>query len=290
MKTKNILIAFVLNLFFSIFELIGGLLTGSISIMSDSIHDLCDALSIGISYLLENKSNKEPDNNYTYGYLRYSVLGAFITTTILIIGSVIMIYSSILRLFNPVEINYDGMIILSIIGVIINLIATNVTSHSHSLNEKSVHLHMLEDVLNWIVVLVGSIVMKFTDIRIFDSLMCIGISIFIFTNSIKNFKEVLDLFLIKIPNGVNIENIKNDLNKIKEIKGIHHVHVWSIDGFNLLCTMHVICDLKISESVKERVRQELKKYNIIHTTIEIEEKECNSIKCDMSNNEKTHHH
>src|SRR5574344_1190297 len=147
MKTeKNILIAFILNIAFSIFEFIGGTLTNSVAIVSDSIHDMGDALSIGVSYFLEKKSKKKPDNKYTFGYVRYSILGALSTTMILFIGSIIVIYSSIVRIINPVVINYNGMIIFAIFGVIVNFLAAYFTKNGDSLNQKSVNLHMLEDV------------------------------------------------------------------------------------------------------------------------------------------------
>ena len=164
MKTqKNIFIAFILNLGFSILEFFGGLFTGSVAIISDAVHDLGDSLSIGISYFLEKKSKKRPDNVYTNGYLRFSVLGGLITTIILLIGSILVIVNSIRRFFNPIEINYDGMLIFAVIGVIINFIAAIVTKEGDSINQKAVNLHMLEDVLGWIVVLVGAVIMKFTD-------------------------------------------------------------------------------------------------------------------------------
>ena len=151
MKTeKNILIAFILNITFSIFELFGGLITNSISILSDSIHDLGDAISIGISFFMEKKSKKHANNKYTYGYIRYSVLGGVITTAILLTGSILVIISAIKRLITPVEVNYTGMIIFAIIGTILNLIAAYVTKEGNSINQKSVNLHMLEDVLGWI--------------------------------------------------------------------------------------------------------------------------------------------
>ena len=174
MKTeKNILVAFLLNLLFSIIELIGGIITNSVAIISDSIHDMGDAISVGISYFLEVKSNKKPDNNYTYGYIRYSVLGSVITTLILLMGSIFVIYNAIVRIFNPVEINYNGMIIFAILGVVINFFAAYFTKEGYSLNQKAVNLHMLEDVLGWAVVLIGAIVMKFTNIIIIDSILSI---------------------------------------------------------------------------------------------------------------------
>ena len=163
MKTElNILIAFILNLFFSIFEFIGGIFTGSVAIMSDAIHDIGDATSIGVSYFLEKKAKKQPDEKYTYGYLRYSVMGSFITTAILLIGSVTMIYNSIRKIINPTVINYDGMIVFAIVGVLINFFAAYLTQKGNSLNQKAVNLHMLEDVFGWAVVLLGAIVMRFT--------------------------------------------------------------------------------------------------------------------------------
>ena len=157
MKTeKNIFIAFILNLAFSVFEFIGGAISGSVAIMSDAIHDLGDATSIGISYFLEKKSKKKPDDNYTYGYIRYSVIGSIITTAILIVGSIFVILESIKRIINPIQIDYSKMILLAIVGVVVNFIAAYVTKEGDSLNQKSVNLHMLEDVLGWVVVLVRS--------------------------------------------------------------------------------------------------------------------------------------
>ena len=156
MKTeKNILIAFILNLLFSILEFFGGFLTNSVAILSDSIHDFGDALSIGISYFLERKSKKKADDKYTYGYVRFSVLGGVITTTILLVGSILVIIGAVKRIFNPVEVNYSGMIVFAILGVILNCIAAYVTREGDSINQKSVNLHMLEDVLGWIIVLIG---------------------------------------------------------------------------------------------------------------------------------------
>ena len=252
MKTeKNILIAFLLNISFSIIELVGGLFTNSVAILSDSVHDLGDALSIGISYFLEKKSKRHADNKYTYGYIRYSVLGGVITTTILLVGSILVIIGAVKRLFNPVEVNYNGMIIFAVIGIILNSIAAYVTREGDSINQKSVNLHMLEDVLGWFVVLLGAIIMRFTDIRIIDSIMSIGVSLFILIHSLKNLKKVLDLFLEKTPEDVDIEEIKHHLLEIKGVDDVHHIHVWSIDGFNNYATMHIVSKSKNIEKIKK---------------------------------------
>ncbi len=293
MKTeKNILIAFILNISFSIFELIGGLFTNSISILSDAIHDFGDALSIGLSLILEKISKKNPDSNYTYGYARYSILGALITTTILTVGSIFVIISSIKRIISPEDINYNGMIIFAIFGVIINFLAAYFTKDGHSVNQKAVNLHMLEDVLGWVVVLIGSILMKFTDIRLIDSIMSIGVALFILINAFKNLKSILDLFLEKTPANIRVEELKNHLLKIKEIKDIHHIHVWSLDGNNNYSTMHIVTDTKDPVKLKKAVRNEMLEHNIIHTTIEIEgsDEKCLDKECHVDIKTSNHHH
>ena len=288
MKTeKNILIAFILNLSFSVFEIIGGFFTGSVAIISDAVHDLGDATSIGISYFLEKKSKKQPDNTYTYGYARFSVMGSVITTLILLFGSVMVIYNAILRIINPVEINYNGMIVFAIVGALVNFLAAYFTKDGDSLNQKAVNLHMLEDVLGWIVVLVGAIIMRFTDIRIIDPLMSMGVAIFIFVNALKNLKEVLDLFLEKIPNNISIEEIKNHIKEIDGVIDTHHIHIWSMDGYHNFATMHIVAN-ENSHEIKDKIREELKEHGIGHATLEIESPtdHCHEEHCHI---EETHH-
>ncbi|MBR6504283.1 MAG: cation transporter [Clostridia bacterium] len=295
MKTeKNILIAFLLNMSFSVFELIGGLFTNSIAIISDAIHDFGDSISIGMSYFLEKKSKKKPDNNYTFGYTRYSILGAFITNTILAIGSVFVIINAVKRIINPVEINYNGMIIFAIFGVIINVLAAYFTKEGDSLNQKAVNLHMLEDVLGWIIVLIGAFLIKFTKLNIIDAIMSIGVAIFILIHTINAFKSIIDLFLEKTPTGIKIEELKKHIQEIANVKDVHHIHVWSIDGFTHYATMHIVTDLKDTKNLKTEIKKELVEHGISHTTIEFEELgyECNEIYCTLTEPQlnKHHHH
>ena len=290
MKTeKNILIAFILNISFSIFEFFGGLFTNSIAILSDAIHDLGDALSIGISYFLERKSKKKADKKYTYGYIRYSVLGGVITTTILLVGSILVIINAVKRLFNPVDINYSGMILMSIVGIILNFLAAYTTRDGNSINQKAVNLHMLEDVLGWIIVLIGAIIMNFTDIRIIDSIMSILVALFILINALKNLKVVLDLFLEKTPNDIDIDELKKHLLKIDGVEDIHHIHVWSIDGFNNYATMHIVTQSDIKK-VKAKIREELLEHHICHAILETETEVCSDSECHITGEVKKHNH
>lgn len=291
---KNILIAFILNLSFSIFEFVGGSITNSVAIISDSIHDMGDSLSIGVAYFLEKISKRKPDDKYTYGYIRYSVMGSLISTLILVVGSIFVIYNAVKRIFNPVAINYDGMIIFAIFGVVINFIAAYVTKGGHSLNQSAVSLHMFEDVLGWIVVLIGAIVMRVTDINVIDSVLSIIVALFIMKHAFGHLKSVVDLFMEKIPDGVDIEEVKEHLLDIKGVKNVHHIHIWSIDGYNNYATMHVVCDGNYAK-IKKLIKEEMIEHNICHTTIEIEnlDEECFDDKCVIKDNnigEHHHHH
>ena len=294
---KNILIAFILNLSFSIFEILGGFFTNSIAILSDSIHDFADALSIGISYFLEKISKRKPDEKYTYGYMRYSILGAFITTMILFVGSSFVIYGGIRRIFNPVPIRYDGMILFAVVGVTVNFLAALCTREGNSLNQKAVNLHMLEDVLGWIVVLIGSILMKFTEIVYIDSIMSIMVAIFIFFHATSHFKEILDLFLAKTPSDISVKEVKEKTLATEGVVSVHHIHVWSMDGSNNYATMHVVTECENIGDLKKTIRHEMKELGIAHVTIETERtnEDCGCKECvvedgDCSNCHHHHHH
>ncbi len=292
MKTeKNILIAFILNLAFSVFEFFGGIFTGSVAIISDAIHDIGDAASIGISYFLEKKSKKQPDESHTYGYARYSVIGSVITTLILLFGSVMVVYNAVGRIINPVQINYDGMIVFAVVGVCVNFGAAFFTREGDSLNQKAVNLHMLEDVLGWVVVLIGAIVMRFTDFALIDPLLSMGVAVFIFVNAIGNLKEALGLFLEKTPHGIALEEIKEHLTHIDGVLDVHHIHVWSMDGQTNYATMHIVTNGD-PHRIKELVREELQEHGIGHVTLELEgeNEHCHERHCHVEETKSTGHH
>jgi len=287
---KNILVAFILNLTFSLIEFLGGFFTGSVAIISDAVHDIGDAASIGISYFLERKSHRAPDRDYTYGYARFSVLGGLITTLILIVGSVMVVINAVEKIINPTDIRYDGMIILAILGVLVNLGAALVTRSGETINQRAVNLHMLEDVLGWLVVLIGAVVMRFTDFKIIDPLMSIGVAVFIFINAIGGLKEVLDLFLEKTPQGIGVDDVSKKLLEIEGVLDVHHIHIRSIDGQVNHATMHIVTNTDAHE-IKHKVRHELCELGITHTTLELEteDEHCGEKSCSV-NTEKTHSH
>jgi len=283
--SKNMMLAFVLNLSFAIIEFLGGIFTNSVSIISDAIHDLGDSLSIGTSLVLEKKSEKHPDKKYTFGYRRYSLLGALLTSVILIIGSVFVILSSVSRLLSPTPVNYDGMLVLAVLGVIINLIAALKTSKSHSLNEKALSLHMFEDVLNWAAILIGSIIIKFTSWHLIDPILSLGITVFILTHAFLNLKEVFGVFLEKAPDDVSAQSLTDDLLKIEGVSDVHHIHIWSLDGTHNYLTLHAVVEKEMTpwqfEETKHKIREISSAHNIFHSTIELEFVNCTKEHCDF---------
>ncbi len=295
---KNIKVAFFLNLFFTIFEFFGGLFTNSISILSDSLHDFGDSISLFLAWMFEKKAKKAPDDKFTYGYIRFSVLSAFITSLVLGVGSVVVLYNSIPRLFNPKTVDYSGMIIMSVIGILLNGIGAYTANCGEKISEKAVGLHLLEDVLGWFAVLIVSIIAKFVgNAPILDPILSVGITAFILFHVIKNIKKVFSIFLEKAPEHISMDDVRDEL---KEIEGIdaHHIHFWSGDGVNNYMTLHALVSESLTPfeiaNIKKEIRHHLSHLGINHTTIEIEFKcdECENKNCEthLCESIKHHHH
>lgn len=275
---QNILIAFLLNLGFSVFEFFGGIFTGSVAILSDAVHDLGDALGIGVSWFLERKSQRQADHTYTYGYARFSVLGSVFTCGILLLGSVGVIVSAIGRLMNPVPIHYDGMIVFAVVGVAVNLTAAFVTREGESLNQKAVNLHMLEDVLTWMVVLIGAVVMRFTNLTILDPLVSIAVAVYIFIHAIGHLRAAVDIFLEKVPDGYAVAEIKTRIEQIEGVTDAHHVHIRSIDGYTHAASLHVVSERTDAVAV---VTVALNEIGIPHVTVQVEREVCPQTACGL---------
>lgn len=293
---RNILVAFLLNLGFSVFEFFGGIFTGSVAILSDAVHDLGDALGIGVSWFLERKSKRQADHTYTYGYARFSVLGSVFTCGILLLGSVGVVVSAVGRLMNPVPIRYDGMILFAVVGVAVNLAAAFVTRKGESLNQKAVNLHMLEDVLTWVVVLVGAVVMRYTDWAVIDPLVSVGVAVYVFIHAVGHLRAAVDIFLEKVPEDYAVEKIKARVEEVDGIENAHHIHVRSIDGYTHAASLHVVCDGDPA-AAKAAVRAVLGEMGIAHVTVEVEAEGetcgqpwCDLTECHNHGGHHRHHH
>lgn len=273
---SNIKVAFFLNLSFSIIEIIGGLLTNSVAILSDALHDLGDSFSLGLSWYFQKTSKKKRDAKYSYGYRRFSLLGAIINSLVLLLGSFFIISESIKRLVSPEQADAKGMFILAIIGIVVNGVAVLRLKKGSSLNERAVSLHLFEDVLGWVAVLIASIVMMFVDVPILDPLLSLGIACFILFNVYKNIREILKVVLQGTPENVDAEKLDKEINKIKGVCSIHDVHLWTMDGQYNISSMHVVVNSGLSQDdiakLKQNIKEKLYKLNVQHATLEIEQK------------------
>ncbi|PQJ81672.1 cation diffusion facilitator family transporter [Polaribacter glomeratus] len=285
-STENIRAAFFLNVFFTIIEFIGGFYTNSLAIMSDAVHDLGDSLSLGMAWYLQKIATKKATKNYSYGFKRFSLLGAIINSVVLLIGSIFIIKEAIPRLINPENADAKGMMWFAILGIIVNGAAVLKLQKGTSINEKVVSLHLLEDVLGWFAVLIASVVMQFWDVPILDPILSIGIAIFILFNVFKNGKESIQIILQSVPTGVSIDKIKLKLLENKEIKSIHDCHLWSMDGdYNVFTSHLVVHDKSISLEKTAQIKSQVRKvlndnFHLEHITLEIEVSEdCIYIDC-----------
>ena len=272
--TGNIATAFFLNTTFAIIELVGGLLTNSVAILSDALHDFGDSFSLGASWYFQKVSQKERTSTYTYGYQRFSLLGAFINSIVLLVGSVFIIKEAVERLFHPEIANYKGMLLLAILGVIVNVVAMLRLKKGSSINEKVVSLHFLEDVLGWIAVLIGSVIMMFFDAPIIDPILSLLIASFVLFNVYRNIKPAFKIILQGIPGNASEQEIKALVLKEENILDVHDFRLWSLDGNHHVVSMHIVVqnnmDLKDAEHLKEKIKDEIKVLNISHATIEVE--------------------
>lgn len=270
---KRIAVAFFLNTAFTILEIIGGLFTNSVAILSDALHDLGDTLALALAWILERKSTLGRSRNYSYGYKRFSLLGALSTSLILITGSVLIIVNAIPRLIEPEETHTTGMIWFSVVGILANGIAFYQLTGGSSLNERAVKLHLLEDVLGWVSVLIGSIIIKLTSWYIIDPILSLGIAVYILYNTIGNFLKAIKVFLQAVPEEIDMDAVGNQLLSVQGVEGIHDLHVWSIDGTQNVLTVH----MNVSESfrndvirIKQKVRDIMEDAGISHCTLELE--------------------
>jgi len=284
-SSNNIKVAFFLNFAFTILEIIGGLYVNSIAIISDAIHDLGDTISLGTSWYLEEKSYKKSDNKFSFGYKRFSLLGALINSVILIVGSLYVINEAVGRILEPEHTDAKGMIFFAVIGVLVNGYAAWKLSGGKTMNEKVASWHLVEDVLGWVAVLVVAIILNFKDIHYLDPALSLLITIYILWNVIIRLKQTLFIFLQGVPEELDVNEIESKILNIDFVNSIHHMHVWSLEGEHNVFTAHIKIDdnsnLNDFIKVKSDVKNILKKYKFEHYTVEVE---FNDENCDLDDN------
>ena len=273
-STKNLGIAFFLNLGFAVIEIIGGVWTNSVAIISDAVHDFGDAFSIGVSYFLERYSRKRRTVTFTYGYKRFSTLGALINSIVLLVGAIFVFMETIPRLFYPAEVNYSGMMWLAVAGLVVNGFAALRLMRGNSISQRAVMLHLLEDVLGWVAVLIGSVIIRYTGWYFIDPLLSVGIGVFILTNVCRNLYAIFRILLQATPEHMPEDKIKVILLEVPNVKDVHDLHVWTLDGERNIASAHLIVADDISRADAIRVKHDavdrLKEAGIDHLTVEIE--------------------
>ena len=258
---KNIGYAFFLNFGFTIIEIIGGFLTNSVAILTDAVHDFGDSISLGLAWYLQKVSKKGSDHKYSYGYKRFSLLGAIINSVILLVGSVFILSETIPRILEPQTPDVKGMFILAILGIIVNGAAVIRLRTGNTINEKVVSLHLWEDVLGWVAILIGSVMMYFFDIPIIDPILSILISIYILIHIFRNIKISMRIILQGTPVEIDLNEVTKELLAFEDIEAIHDLHIWSVDGNYHVVTTHVVLNkiLPMDQlaSLKFKIREKL---------------------------------
>lgn len=270
----NLKVAFFLNLGFTIIEIIGGLWTNSIAILTDALHDAGDTASLGLAWYFDKLSNKERNNQHTYGYKRFRLLGGLITGVVLIAGLGFILWQAVGRLLSPEPVHAPGMMALAVVGIIVNGAAVLRVRKGSSLTEKVVSWHLLEDTLGWAAVLIGAAFMSVWDLPIIDPILSIGISIFVLWNVGGNLKNVVNVFLQTTPDSFDLEKFQTSVTEIPKVLSNHHTHGWSLDGETHVLSTHLVMDRNSNRDeilhAKKQVRDLLSEHEFEHLTIEVE--------------------
>ena len=266
-------VAFFINLAFTVVEAVGGWWTGSIAVLTDALHDAGDCLVLGTAWWLQRVAMKGRDAQYSYGYGRYSMLGGWLTSVVLMVGAGAMLVLGVPRLWTPELPHTTGMMGIAVFGLLMNGLAAWKLHGGGSLNERGAYLHLLEDVLGWAAVLVGAVIMYFTGWAIVDPLMSVGIGVFILWNALSTLRKGTGILMQEIPAGIDMQAIRTRLMTIPNVRDLHDQHTWTLDGNLVVHTVHVVVadvDLLQARGIKAQARAELKALGIHHATIELE--------------------
>jgi cobalt-zinc-cadmium efflux system protein len=284
-REERVRFAAFLNFAFTIIELVGGFWTNSLAILSDALHDFGDSITLLVSWLFERGARKAPDARYTFGYQRLSLFSALFSAFILIAGSIVIIFQAIPRFLNPEPVNAFGMVGIAFVGIAFNGAGFFLLKKGESLNEKVLSWHLLEDVLGWVGILVGGVIIYFWKFYLVDPIMTVGLTAFILYNVTKNLREAVNILLQGVPKHINLEAVKQDIKAIKGVLGIHDIHIWSLEGETDIFTAHVVLDdetlKKQPDQTKQTIKETLKNHHIEHSTIELESQyQCAGMVCE----------
>jgi cobalt-zinc-cadmium efflux system protein len=266
--------AFFLNLGFTVVEIVGGFLTNSTAILANAAHDLGDCFALGQAWYFERLSGEKGNSRYSYGYRRFSTFGALVSTILLLVSSLFILSKAIPRILAPSHPDAGGMVLLALIGVVVNGVAMMRLSREKGMNTKVVALHLLEDVLGWLAVLVVSIALLFVDVPALDPVLAVLITLYILSNVVKNLKLMLPIFLQAVPESVSLDTVVMEIEQIDHVRAVHQAHIWSLDGEHNVFTAHLEVDRYFDSEeygcIKESIQNIVRRHGLFHSTVEIE--------------------
>lgn len=274
---SSIKTAFFLNLAFTVLELIGGIISGSIAILADSLHDFADSLSLGAGWYFEKKAQKGATDKYSYGYARFSLLGAMINAVTLLLGSIYIIYESINRIIDPEMPDVYWMLGISVLGILLNGIGVWKLKSGRSMNKQVMTIHLLEDALGWVAVLIASIVLLFVKIPVLDPILAILINVTVLIFVISKLVKSLKIMLQRVPETVNLPEIKQKILCMDNVKDVSHLHVWSLTEEKVVVTVHVLVtgihSLEDTSKLKQQISSVFSDIDTEHISIDIKNKD-----------------
>ncbi|MDT8393093.1 MAG: cation diffusion facilitator family transporter [Bacteroidales bacterium] len=276
-SNRSLLLVTLLNILITVAEIIGGILTNSLALLSDAVHNLSDTLAIFLAWVAQKISARDSNERKTFGYKRVEILAAFFNALVLIGVSGFLIYEAIIRFKEPEPVKGLLMFIFATAGLIFNLLAVLLLKkHSgSSLNIRSAYLHLLGDTLSSVAVVIGGILIYFFEIYWIDPLITIMISLYIIKETWDVFRHSADILMQAAPRGVEINKIITDLENINGISNIHHVHIWGMSekDFHFECHADLQSDIPVSKTalIKNDMERLLyEKYGVSHLTVQFE--------------------
>ncbi len=280
-NSKNLLFAIILNFVITAAEIVGGLLSNSLALLSDALHNLSDGVAILIAYIANRISKRSSNERRTFGYKRIEILAAFFNAIILLVIIIYLFYEAVLRFYNPEPIKGLIMFVVATIGLLANLLAVFLLKKDAkiNLNIRSAYLHLLGDTLSSVAVIIGGILIYFFEIFWIDPLITILIGIYIIKETWSILRETIDILMQGTPHGINIKKVQDSLEALEYIENIHHLHIWSLSDQQVHFECHIDLkeDLQVSRTdhiLREIERLLGERFHINHVTIQFEYNAC----------------
>lgn len=279
-SVKLLILSFAINMLLSVAEIIGGIISGSVSLIGDALHNTSDAFSILIAVIAFKIGNKKASAKYTYGFKRAEIIGGFVNLILLFISGCYLLAEGIERLINPQQI--DGLLIIwiSVLALIIDALTAKISHHDahHNSNMKMVFIHNLADAFGSIGVIISGLCIMWFDLYRVDGIVALLIAFYMIFQSVVSFPQIVNILMNAAPDNIDIEQVKNSLLTIKNIRNVHHIHLWCIDEHDVAIECHLESD---NNDIIVEATQLLKdKFGITHCNFQVENKSCGEC-CDL---------